>query len=108
VTLVEFADFECPYSARFEEPLQRALKKYGDDFINGRRYEGAKGFEELTPILDEELRKARALVAPGVPPRERLRRAHQGAHGPPPPPPKIPYVPEPQAIAVRIGGVATG
>lgn len=67
MTLVEFADFECPYSARFEEPLQRALKKYGDDFINGRRYEGAKGFEELTPILDEELRKARALVAPGVP-----------------------------------------
>jgi protein-disulfide isomerase len=30
VTIVEFADFECPYCVRAEDPIRRTLARYGD------------------------------------------------------------------------------
>jgi protein-disulfide isomerase len=36
-------------------------------FINGRVVVGAKPFEEIAPIIDEEIKKADALIAGGTP-----------------------------------------
>src|SRR5262249_31772073 len=54
-------------------------------FINGRRVFGVDKLEAATPLIEEELARARALVDSGVP-RERVYEALVAKGVPPPPP----------------------
>ena len=51
-------------------------------FINGRRLVGAQPRDAFAAIIDEELKKAQALVDGGTKPRGSLRGAHEGRRRP--------------------------
>ena len=54
-------------------------------FVNGRRLVGAQPFERFKALMDEELAKARALVASGTPAARVYDETMKGAKEPPPP-----------------------
>ncbi len=60
------------HAARIEADLELAAKVTArgtpNVFINGRKVTGAKPFEEFKEIVEEELKKAEALVAKGIAP----------------------------------------
>ena len=102
------------HQARIErdQALARGLGAGGTPtfFINGRKIAGALPFEAFKPVIDEELRKAEAMVKAGTPARELYARiVEKGASAPvmvagaaapspqPPPPP-----PPPQASKVPL------
>jgi protein-disulfide isomerase len=76
--------------------------------VNGRKVAGALPVEQLKPIVEEELRKAEALVASGTAPRDVYAKLQEKASrsvvylpgGAPRPPPKAP--PAPAASAARV------
>jgi protein-disulfide isomerase len=54
-------------------------------FINGRRLSGAQPLESFTKLIDEELAKARALHARGIPRATLYQELMRSAETPPPP-----------------------
>jgi protein-disulfide isomerase len=54
-------------------------------FVNGRRLSGAQPFEKFKALVDEELGKAKALVAKGTPRAKVYDEIMKNAKGPPPP-----------------------
>ena len=54
-------------------------------FVNGRRVSGAQPFPKFKAIIDEELAKAKALVAKGTPRAKIYDEVMKTAKGPPPP-----------------------
>jgi len=54
-------------------------------FINGRRLSGAQPFDAFKKMVDEEITKAKALVAKGVPRAKVYDEIMKDAKGPPPP-----------------------
>ncbi|MBW2529202.1 MAG: DsbA family protein, partial [Deltaproteobacteria bacterium] len=59
-------------------------------YVNGRKVVGARPAADFESVIDEELAKARALVAQGVPPHGIYARLQRGAELPPPPDQKPP------------------
>jgi protein-disulfide isomerase len=59
------------YKAQIESDQELAGKVTArgtpNTFVNGRKLTGAKPFEEFKTLIDEELKKAEALVAKGIP-----------------------------------------
>ncbi|HEY4103172.1 MAG TPA: thioredoxin domain-containing protein [Polyangiaceae bacterium] len=64
-------------------------------FINGRRLAGAQELASFTKLIDEQLAKARAIVARGVPRAKVYGEIMKEGKGPPPPEGKV--VPAPDA-----------
>ncbi|MBX3182683.1 MAG: thioredoxin domain-containing protein [Polyangiaceae bacterium] len=54
-------------------------------FINGRRLSGAQPFDKFKSLIDEELTKAKAMVASGTPKAKVYDELMKNAKGPPPP-----------------------
>jgi protein-disulfide isomerase len=79
-------------------------------FVNGRKVAGALPFDQLKPIVEEELRKAEALVKAGAAPRDVYAKLQEkaarsvvylpGSEQQRPTPPKAP--PAPAASAARV------
>jgi protein-disulfide isomerase len=57
-------------------------------FVNGIRVKGAQPFEEFKKIIDEQLTKAKAMVAKGVPRAKIYEEIMKEGKTPPPPPKK--------------------
>ncbi len=54
-------------------------------FVNGRRLKGAVPFEKFKPIIDEEIKKAKALLDKGVKPADLYAELIKSGKEPPPP-----------------------
>jgi protein-disulfide isomerase len=74
-------------------------------FINGRRIVGAQPIENFVALVDEELSKAREMVAAGTPRSAIYEHLQKDAKVPPPPaPPERKTVPTPNANQPYRGG----
>ena len=71
-------------------------------FVNGRRLSGAQPFESFKKLIDEELAKAKALVAKGTPKAKVYEEIIK--EGKEPPPPEKKEVPAPDASMPFKGG----
>jgi protein-disulfide isomerase len=71
-------------------------------FVNGFRVKGAQPFEKFKEVMDEQLKKAEALVAKGTPAASVYDEIMKEAKEPPPPPTKD--VPAPTADNPAKGG----
>ncbi len=77
----------------FKDKIARSMDQAGDVnargtphfFVNGRRVSGAQPFEKFKEVIDEELAKAKALVAKGTPRAKIYDEIMKTAKGPPPP-----------------------
>lgn len=54
-------------------------------FVNGRRLKGAVPFDKFKPIIEEEIKKAEALVAKGIKPENLYAELIKNGKEPPPP-----------------------
>jgi protein-disulfide isomerase len=74
------------YVKRFQasSELARELKATGVPhfFINGRRFKGAQPYERFRDVIDEELAKAKALVAAGTARADVYQKVMEGAKQP--------------------------
>jgi protein-disulfide isomerase len=79
------------YSDKFEESADLAsdFQARGTPhfFVNGIRVKGAQPFEEFKKVIDEQLKKAKAMVAKGTP-RSKIYEEIMKEGTTPPPPPK--------------------
>jgi protein-disulfide isomerase len=74
-------------------------------FINGRRIVGAQPIEKFVALIEQELAKARAMVAAGTPRSVVYAHLQKDAKvPPPPPPPERKTVPAPNATQPYRGG----
>jgi protein-disulfide isomerase len=71
-------------------------------FINGVRLSGAQPFEKFKSVIDEQLAKAKALVAKGTPRSKVFEEVTR--EGKEPPPPEKKEVPAPDAASPTKGG----
>ncbi|MEZ4221260.1 MAG: thioredoxin domain-containing protein [Polyangiaceae bacterium] len=73
-------------------------------FVNGRRLSGAQPFDAFKKLIDEELGKAKAIVAKGTPRAKVYDEIMK--EGKEPPPPEKKDVPKPDADSPAKGGAA--
>jgi protein-disulfide isomerase len=89
------------YADKFEQSSDLAmdLNARGTPhfFINGRRLQGAQPFEKFQALIDEQLGKARAVIARGVPRAKVYEEIMKEGKEPPPPERKNVAAPPPDA-----------
>lgn len=89
---LESALTSTQYDAKFEESMDLAhdfsARGTPHFFINGQRVKGAQPLEVFEKVIDEQLEKARALVATGVPRRNVYKKIFESGEPAPPPPKK--------------------
>jgi protein-disulfide isomerase len=98
---VKAAIAEKKYSAEItaDQDLAEDLQANGTPhfFINGRRFVGAQPAEKFKEIIGEELKKAEALVARGVAPKDLYETLMKDGREPPPPDRKTVDAPAPDS-----------
>jgi protein-disulfide isomerase len=86
---VKQAIAEEKYKDKISESMDLAMELQARGtphfFVNGRRLSGAQPFEKFKTIIDEEIKKAKALVDKGVPRSKVYDELMKDAKGPPPP-----------------------
>ncbi|MRG91596.1 DsbA family protein [Polyangium spumosum] len=89
VDKVKAAILDKKYSAEItaDQDLADELQASGTPhfFINGRRLVGAQPLEKFKSVIDEEMKKAQALVAKGVAPKDLYNEIIKDGKTPPPP-----------------------
>lgn len=94
------------YAAKIDASMEQAadLDARGTPafFINGRKLSGAQPFESFKKLIDDELAKAKAIVARGVPKAKVYEEIMK--EGKEPPPPEKKDVPPPEADNAYKGG----
>lgn len=80
------------YGSKFEESADLAMDFQARGtphfFVNGIRVKGAQPFEEFKKVIDEQLKKAKAMVAKGTPRAKIYEQILKEGKTPPPPPQK--------------------